>query len=55
MPVLFLQQEDGVSGPNSYRGKLGDEEASILLADGKGAAHFKKCATGVAEDDSNNR
>ena len=27
-------------GTNSFSGKFGDEEASMLLIDGKGVAHF---------------
>ena len=39
-----------VGGPNSYSGKFGDEEASMLWFDGKGVAHCKKSSTGVAQD-----
>lgn len=35
---------------NSYSRKCGDEEATMLLVDGKIDTHFKNSIKGVAED-----
>ena len=45
----FCSKKDVVGGTNGYSGKFGDEEASMLLIDGKGVTNFKKIVTGVAE------
>ena len=49
-PNFVSAVKDVVGGSNGYRGKFGDEEASILWFDGKVVAHFKKSSTGIAED-----
>ena len=49
-PRLFSAAEVLLSCTNSYSGKFGDAEVSMLWADGKGVTHLKKRVTGVAED-----
>ena len=50
LQVLFSTEKDVVSGTNSYSGKSGDEEPTILLIDREGVAHFKKSIEEMAED-----
>ena len=44
-PSFISAAKDVVGGSNSYGGKFGDEEAPMLLFDGKGVAHFKEIST----------
>ena len=41
-PSFISAAEDVIAGQNNYGGKFGDEEAFMLLVDGKGIEHFKK-------------
>ena len=44
-PSFASTVKDVVGGSNGYSGKFGDEEASMLLVDGKGVAHFLSIIT----------